>query len=132
MRAVVRLIDSIQAPGALADLVAADLFAGTALWRWPEIATSVLRLVYTLGPSRRGTLAAYIGKRRVPTVMGFDPLFQFMHEQDAARAIALALDKDLHGVYNVAGPSPVPLSLLCRETGRVRVPIPEPFFRWIA
>src|SRR5262249_54793289 len=41
----------------LADLVAADLYAGSALWRYPELDTSVLRLCYTLGPSVSGTLA---------------------------------------------------------------------------
>ncbi len=108
----------------LADLVAADLFAGSALWRFPELDTAVLRLVYTLGPSGRGTLANFLRGRRVPTVMGFDPLFQFMHEEDTARAIAGAMG--LRGVFNVAGPPPVPLSNLIRATGRKAIPIPEP------
>ncbi len=112
----------------LADLVAADLFAGSALWRYPGLCTSVLRIVYTLGPSRRGTLAGYLGGRRVPTVLGFDPLFHFMHERDTARAIATALDRGLKGVFNVAGPSPVPLSVLCEATSRTRVPLPEAIF----
>src|SRR5262249_27353192 len=62
----------------LADLVAADLYACTALWRLPNMRTSVLRLCYTLGPARHGTLAGFLRFRRVPTVMGFDPLFQFL------------------------------------------------------
>jgi UDP-glucose 4-epimerase len=66
----------------------------------------------------------------VPTVLGFDPLFQFMHEQDAAAAIALALDKQLRGVFNVAGPPPVPLSVLIHQTQRQNVPIPEPLIRF--
>jgi UDP-glucose 4-epimerase len=112
----------------LADLVAADLFAGSALWRWPELDTCVLRMVYTLGPSRRGTLANYLGAARVPTVLGFDPLYHFMHEYDAAESIVLALEKRLRGIFNVAGPPPVPLKLLCKATGRRTVPIPEPIF----
>lgn len=112
----------------LADLVAADLFAGSALWRWPEIKTCVLRLVYTLGPSKRGPLAAFIGGRRVPTVLGFDPLFQFMHEYDAAKAIIAALEHAPRGVFNVAGPQAVPLSVLSRATGKVPVPIFESLY----
>ncbi|MEZ4286689.1 MAG: SDR family oxidoreductase [Polyangiales bacterium] len=112
----------------LADLVAADLYAGTALWRWPEMNTAVLRLAYFLGPSRRGTLANYLGKERVPTILGFDPLFQFMHEWDAEEAITLSIEKNLRGVFNVAGPPPVPLSTLCTATGRRAVPFPEPLF----
>jgi UDP-glucose 4-epimerase len=113
----------------LADLVAADLYAGSALWRYPELRTSVLRLCYTLGPSSSGTLAAYLRGPRVPQVLGFDPLFQFIHEDDAAEAICMALEKDLRGVYNVAGPQPLPLSLLIREAGRMPVPVPELMLR---
>ncbi len=112
----------------LADLVAADLFAGSALWRYAEMNTTVLRLCYTLGPSRRGTLANYLKGPRVPTVLGFDPLYQFMHERDAARAICLALSHELRGIFNVAGPQPVPLSLLIEVTGRVQIPVPEPLY----
>ena len=44
----------------LADLVAADLYAGNAIWRMPEVDTVVLRLVYSLGSSQRGTLANFL------------------------------------------------------------------------
>jgi len=112
----------------LADLVAADLYAGSALWRDPDIDTVVLRLSYILGPSRAGTLANYLDGPRVPTVLGFDPLFQFIHEHDAARAIVQSLEQKLRGVYNVTGPKPVPLSLLIKATGRTNLPLIEPAF----
>jgi UDP-glucose 4-epimerase len=114
----------------LADLVAADLYAGSALWRFPSLATAVLRICYTLGPGRQGTLASFLRGPRVPTVLGFDPLFQFLHEQDAAAAICAALEHDLRGVYNVTGPQPVPLSLLIRKTGRRAVPVPAALLRF--
>ncbi len=114
---------------ALADMVAADLYAGTALWEQPDMNTAVLRVCYTLGPSKTGTLAQYIRGPRVPTVLGFDPLFQFMHEVDVARAIRATLQHNLRGIFNVAGPQPVPLSLLLRVTERQAVPLPEPLFQ---
>lgn len=113
----------------LADLVAADLFAGSTLWRHPEIDTVVLRMVYLLGPSRAGTLASYLRGPRVPTILGFDPLFQFIHEHDAARAIVKALEKRLRGVFNVTGPRPIPLSLLIKVTGRSNLPLVRPVFK---
>jgi len=116
---------------ALADLVAADLFVAMSQVRWPGVAVSVLRLVYTLGSSRRGTLAAFLSKPNVPAVMGFDPLFHFMHEHDAADAVVLAFERKVRGIYNVAGPSPVPLSIICRETGRRRFAVPEILFPYI-
>ena len=110
---------------ALADLVAADLYAATSLWRDPAMRTSVLRMVYTLGPSLHGTLGAFLRGRAVPMVLGYDPLFQFLHEQDAVSAIVLALEKQLRGLYNVAGPQPLPLSVIVRESGRTALPLPE-------
>jgi UDP-glucose 4-epimerase len=113
----------------LADLVAADLYAGSALWRYPEIETAVLRICYSLGPSGAGTLANFLRGGRIPTVLGHDPLFQYMHEDDVATAIILALTTAPRGVFNVAGPQPMPLSMLISAVERRRVPVPEPLFR---
>jgi UDP-glucose 4-epimerase len=96
----------------LADLVAADLFAANALWRIPALCTTVLRICYTLGPIGQGTLATYLKGRAVPMLMGWDPLFQFLHEDDVIAALLLAIEKRPRGVYNVCGPSPLPLSVL--------------------
>ena len=109
----------------LADLVAADLYAGSALWRYPQMTTTLLRMVYTLGPTGHGTLATFLRGARVPTILGYDPLFQFMHEADVVSAIAKTLDARPRGVFNVAGPQPVPISVIIRETGRSNVPLPE-------
>jgi UDP-glucose 4-epimerase len=113
----------------LADLVAADLYAGSALWRYPELETTVLRICYTLGPSLHGTLATFLRGRRVPQILGYDPLFQFMHEHDVAAAIHASLEKGGKGVFNMCGPTPLPLSLVARTVGRQVVPVPEPLFR---
>jgi UDP-glucose 4-epimerase len=109
----------------LADLVAADLYAGSALWRFPDLQTSVLRVCYTLGPSKHGTLATFLDPQRVPVVLGYDPLFHFMHEDDVAKAIQLSLEKNLRGVFNVAGPPPLPLSVIIRKAHRSALPLPE-------
>jgi UDP-glucose 4-epimerase len=113
----------------LADLVAADLYAANMLWREPKLVTTVLRLVYTLGPSQTGTLASFLKGKRVPLVMGFDPLFHFLDEADAARGIVAAVEARARGIFNVAGPAPVPLSTIVTETGRTPMPLPEPLFR---
>lgn len=113
----------------LSDLVAADLFAASALWRTPKLNTVILRICYMIGPSKKGTLASFLEGRRVPMVVGFDPLFQVMHEEDGARAIALAAvastDGELKGVFNVAGPPPLPLSSVVKLAGRTSLPLLE-------
>ncbi len=109
----------------LADLVAADLYAATALWRVPSLTTTILRVCYTLGPTGHGTLASYLRGALVPMVLGFDPLFQFIHEDDAVAAIERALETRCRGVFNVAGPQPLPLSTVIRRAGRTALPLPE-------
>jgi UDP-glucose 4-epimerase len=106
----------------LADLVAADLYACTALWRFPDLVTSVLRFCYTLGPTGHGTLASFLRGPRVPT---HPRLRSALPVHARARALELAIDKRPRGVFNVAGPGPQPLSMIARAAGRSTLPIPE-------
>jgi UDP-glucose 4-epimerase len=113
------------------DLAEVDTLCNAFLWRHPEIATTILRPVATLGPTAHSTMARYLGQRFVPTIMGFDPMMQFIHEADVAHAMALALERGTHGVFNVVGPDPVPLSVAIRETGGTALPIPDPVARLV-
>lgn len=113
----------------MADLVAADLYACQMLWRHPDTELVILRLVNVLGPRASTLLARYLGRKRVFTVAGFDPIYQIMHEVDMARAIASALAPGLRGVFNVTGPGQLPLHVLIEESGAVRVPLPETLVR---
>ena len=111
------------------DLVEVDTLASAFLWRYPEIRTCVLRPVSVLGYYQHSMVGQYLRLARVPTVMGFDPMMQFIHEEDLSEAIALALERGLRGVFNVTGPGEVPLHTAIRETGGVPLPIPEPVMR---
>jgi UDP-glucose 4-epimerase len=68
-------------------------------------------------------LTHYLSLRVVPTVLGFDPLLQFVHEADAVAAFKLAVDRDIAGVFNVAGEGVLPLSKVVKLVGRVRLPL---------
>ena len=107
------------------DLVEVDTLATAFLWKYPEIHTSVLRPVNVLGTSVHSMAGQYLGRSRVPTVMGFDPMMQFIHEEDLCEAIVLALEKSLSGVYNIVGPGEVPIHTAITETGGRARPLPE-------
>lgn len=107
------------------DLVEVDALATSFLWRYPHIRTCVLRPVNVLGHYTRSMIAGYLRLERPPTVMGFDPLMQFIHEQDVVEAIAVALEHGLQGVFNVVGPGQVPLHTAIRETGGRALALPE-------
>ena len=73
------------------DLAEVDTLATRFLWRHPEVATTILRPVNTLGYYVHSTIGRYLRQRYVPTIMGFNPMMQFIHEEDVAEAVALAL-----------------------------------------
>ena len=111
------------------DLAEVDTLATAFLWRHPEVVTAILRPVNTLGYYTHSTIGGYLRRRYVPTIMGFNPMMQFIHEEDVAEAVALALQTGAHGVFNVAGPGAVPLKVAIRETAGTAVPFPEPVAR---
>ena len=111
------------------DLVEVDTLASAFLWRYPHIRTCVLRPVNVLGYYVHSMIAQYLRERVVPTVMGFDPMMQFIHEEDVGEAIALALEHGLQGVFNVVGPGEVPLHTAIRECGGRALALPEPIMR---
>jgi UDP-glucose 4-epimerase len=111
------------------DLVEVDTLASAFLWRYPHIRTCVLRPVNVLGYYVHSMMAQYLRERWVPTVMGFDPMMQFIHEEDVGEAIALALEHGLQGVFNVVGPGEVPLHTAIHECGGRALPLPEPLMR---
>ncbi len=111
------------------DLVEVDTLVTSYLWRYSHLRTCVLRPVNVLGYYVHSMIGSYLREARVPTVMGFDPMMQFIHEDDMTEAIALALDKQLQGVFNVAGPGEVPLHTAIRETGGVAWPVPDLLLR---
>jgi len=111
------------------DLAEVDALANAFLWRHPEIATTILRPVNTLGYYTHSSIGRYLKQRYVPTIMGYNPMMQFIHEEDVAEAVALALAAGTHGVFNLVGPGAVPLKVAVTETGSTAMPIPEPLVR---
>lgn len=87
---------------------------------------TILRTAPIVGPSVDNFVTRYLGQRVVPTVMGFDPLWQFLHESDAVAAFKRAIDHDATGVFNISGEGVLPLSKVIRVVGRTRIPLPRP------
>lgn len=90
---------------------------------------SVLRTAPIIGPSVDNFVTRYLRQPRVPTVLGFDPLWQFLHEADAVAALKCAVDRDVPGVFNLASEGVLPLSMAVRMLGRARLPLPRALLR---
>jgi UDP-glucose 4-epimerase len=94
--------------------------------RVPGSVVTVLRMAPMLGPTVQNYLTKYLSHRVVPTMMGFDPLFQLVHEIDAIAALKLAIDRDVPGIFNIVADGVLPLSTVIKLAGRVALPIPHP------
>lgn len=105
------------------DLVEVDMLAQSFFWKLPETETVILRPVHILGTVHNAP-SNFLRLNPVLTVMGFDPMAQVIHEADVVHAIALALRPGIRGIFNVAGPEPVPLSRLIRTLGRQKISVP--------
>jgi len=86
---------------------------------------SVLRFAPLLGPTVESYVTRWLTRTMVPTLLGFDPLVQFVHEVDALAALKLALDRDCPGVFNIVGDGVLPISTVVRLIGRTALPLPH-------
>lgn len=90
---------------------------------------TILRTAPIVGPHIDNYVARYFRQSMVPTVLGFDPLFQFLHEADAVAAFKRAVDHDAPGIFNIAGDGVIPLSKVIRLVGRQKLPLTRPLAR---
>ncbi|MCS6799051.1 MAG: NAD-dependent epimerase/dehydratase family protein [Myxococcota bacterium] len=91
----------------------------------PSTCTTVLRMASILGPRViDGWASRWLRASWVPTVLGFDPPLQLVHERDAVRAIRLALEHDVSGPINIVGSGLVRVSTAATLAGRRTVPLP--------
>ena len=116
----------------LRDKIEAEQVVASFAKSSPGTLVTVLRLAPLLGPTVSNYLTRYLGRTLVPTVMGFDPLMQFLHEVDALAAFKMAVMRDMPGVYNIVGDGVLPLSTAIQLAGRMHLPIPHPVFHPIA
>jgi nucleoside-diphosphate-sugar epimerase/1-acyl-sn-glycerol-3-phosphate acyltransferase len=95
--------------------------------RRPDVTVTILRLANQVGPTVSNPLTRYFELPICPTVLGFDPRLQFLHESDTERVLEIAvLGPAVQGTFNVAGDGVVLLSQAIRIAGRPPLPIPEP------
>ncbi|GGK99257.1 hypothetical protein Sme01_60490 [Sphaerisporangium melleum] len=96
--------------------------------RRPDVSVSTLRFANFMGPGVDSPLTRYFALPVLPTVFGFDPRLQFVHEDDAVEVLRRMAVEDHPGTYNVTGEGVMLLSQCVRRSGRPTVPVPAPAF----
>ncbi len=93
----------------------------------PETTVTVLRCTNVLGPDVRTSHRSLLSLPVVPMILGFDPRYQFVHEDDVVAALAHALTADVPGIYNVAADGVLALSEVAGLLGKQYVPVLPPW-----
>ncbi|MFH1538271.1 MAG: NAD-dependent epimerase/dehydratase family protein, partial [bacterium] len=85
------------------DRVEADMLCQTFVQQ-AKMKVVILRFVPIWREKGEGTLQKYMSMDNVPTLMGFDPMFQIIYEDEVLEAFLLTVkNKRANGAYNIPG-----------------------------
>jgi len=129
-------VTSLPTGGFAKDAVEVEGYVRGFARRRPDVAVAVLRFANILGPRADTPLAEYFALPVLPTVLGYDPRLQFVHEDDAVAVLLLASGEPRRGTlnsgtFNIAGDGVLLLSQTARRLGRPTVPVPLPAVTWL-
>jgi UDP-glucose 4-epimerase len=116
--------------GYLRDMVEIEKFCNGFCRRTPEMALTTLRFSSIVGPAADTPMTRFLRIPWAPSLMGFDPMMQVIHEDDVVAALVHAIRNDVPGVFNVAAGDPMPLSKMRGLVGKRRLSIFHPFANW--
>ncbi|MFI6000496.1 NAD-dependent epimerase/dehydratase family protein [Streptomyces sp. NPDC051366] len=127
---------SLPPAGFAKDAVEVESYVRGFARRRPDVAVCVLRFANILGPYADSSLAEYFSMSVMPTVLGYDPRLQFVHEDDVLDVLRLAAAEPQRGTlnsgtFNIAGDGVLLLSQCARRLGRPTVPLLLPAVTWV-
>src|SRR4051794_29837035 len=93
----------------------------------PDITVSVLRFANGLGPQLNTSHMRYLALPVIPTILGFDPRYQFIHGDDIAGVLEHAVRNDLDGIHNAAADGVLALSEVTDLLGKQWAPLLPPW-----
>jgi UDP-glucose 4-epimerase len=90
----------------------------------PSVLVATLRFADILGSDIVSSIGKNLSRPICPSVFGFDPLVQFVEEDDVVRALEFVTQHRLAGTYNVAGDGRLPWSDVAAICGTRLLPLP--------
>ena len=111
--------------GWVRDKVEAEEHAFSFSRRYPGLGVTVLRFATLLGPGVYTFYTRIFSKRVVPVVLGYDPLVQLLHPDDALDAAGAALATGPSGVVNVVPRDTISLLTALHLADKLTVAVPH-------
>jgi UDP-glucose 4-epimerase len=94
--------------------------------RYPRMTVTVLRLAPLLGPGLYTFYTRLFAKRVVSVVLGYDPLLQLLHPEDALAAFDAALEARVGGVFNIVPRGTLSLLTALHLAEKLTIGVPHP------
>ncbi len=94
--------------------------------QFPELKITVFRPAIVFGPHVDNAWSHALELPILFAVQGHAPPLQFVHEEDVAAALALAVFEDLSGVYNLAADGWLEADDMLSIIRRPKIDLPEP------
>jgi UDP-glucose 4-epimerase len=108
------------------DKLEAEQHAAAFARRYPDMAVTRLRFAPLLGPGVHTFYTRIFDHRVVPLLMGFDPLVQLLHPDDAVTAFLAAVESAPAGAFNIVPSRPLPLLTAYHLAAKVPLAVPHP------
>jgi UDP-glucose 4-epimerase len=108
------------------DKLEAEQHAASFARRYPDMMVSVLRFAPLFGPGVHTFYTRIFDHRVVPLLLGYDPLVQLLHPDDAVAALMAAVEGGASGPCNVVPSRPIPLLSAYHLASKVPVFVPHP------
>jgi UDP-glucose 4-epimerase len=109
------------------DIVEADDAVQGFAQRNPAVTVTTLRFCNGLGPDLTTSHSVLLGLPAVPGILGFDPRYQFIHEDDIVGVLHHAATHDLPGIHNAAPDGVLALSEIASLLGKPYAPVLPPW-----
>ena len=109
------------------DIVEAEAAVAEFAEKRPDVTVTLLRCANVLGPDVATSHIRMFSLPMVPMILGFDPRYQFVHEDDVVHALEHAAFTRLPGIYNVAGDGVLALSEVISLLGKRPLPVLPPW-----
>lgn len=87
------------------------------------VAVTLLRFANVLGADIDTPVSRNLARGMMPSIAGYDPLIQFIDEDDVVRCVEFVTRTQLAGVYNVSGAGKLPVSEVASIAGAWRLPL---------
>ena len=116
--------------GTTRDLLEIETFCRDFRHRCPQPTLTILRFASIVGTTADTPLTRFLKIPRTPTLLGFDPRMQLIHEDDVVEALAHAILKDVPGIINIAAEDIIPLNKMRGLAGKRPISIPHLLAYW--